>query len=193
MLAVPPLGAHLIMLPGDGTRDALLAENPVDDETLDRFMHQRRRALGWQSSNAAYDDLAMAALRRATLDPAIEAQKEALALSPADPYGWGRLAYLFMLTEGPSDEAARALTHSIETGPYEPHLMASRASSALLLEDQLDPEMKAHIPSLLRAAWQADPQALVWAAEEGRYTESVETALAEQPEELDKFRRLAVQ
>jgi predicted Zn-dependent protease len=165
---------------------------------LQHFLHTRERALHWRSLSVIYDDLAMGALARAKrnglpreeLQAAKDWQQQALALSPADPYGWARLAFLDLLT-GDRDDAARALAHSIETGPHEPRLLVSRIGTAMLLGDRLDPAFRAQLPATIREAWAHNPEALAQAAREGHYTAQVEAALADQPEELTKFRRMA--
>jgi hypothetical protein len=198
-LAIPSLMARLIMLPGDAAREALLQGAAVSDEALQNFLRTRRAALQWRATNDIYDDLAMATLAEAKRNglprdevrAALDWQQQALALSPADPYGWARLAFLYLLTEGPSDNAAHALAHSIEAGPHEPRLLISRVSTAIMLGDRLDPGLRRQLPAMLREAWADDPLALIHAAHEGRYTDQAEAALADEPEEVAKFRRMA--
>ncbi len=203
IFSTPALIADFLMLSGNPIHDALLAGEPVSSEDVVSFIQSRERAALWHPSNAVYDDLAMGMLERVrrsgfpptpTLTPELEQvivwQTSALRLSPADTYGWSRLAYVRIITEGLSASAAEALTHSIEAAPYEPRLMITRINMAVLLGDKLAPDMRRQIPQMISAAWKLFPKELVQSAQQGRYAPAVEAVLKDNPEDLTQWKKL---
>ena len=183
VLATPSLIADFLLLPGDPVHNAFLAGAPVSEADIDVLMRSRQDALRWRPTHEIYDDLAMAVVERARRLPthpdvaqAIDWQMRALSLAPADSYGWARLAHLFLMTEGASASAARALENSIYAALYEPRLMLARATMAMQLKDRLDPAYEAQIPAMLRAAWAIAPAEMTQAAQQGGYISALKAA-----------------
>ncbi len=170
VLGVPRLAASLALLPGDAVRDNLASGLAVSSHELAAFMASRAQALSWIITATALDDEALGLLTRAeqtrkmgdgkaAMDlwrQAQAKQEQALARAPAMPYGWARLAYLRLRTEGLSSGAVEALTHSLETAPYEKPLLVSRMEMAFQLEPLLPAAIAAQIPHIVRAAWALD-------------------------------------
>ncbi|MDD5586667.1 MAG: hypothetical protein PHY92_06915 [Alphaproteobacteria bacterium] len=199
--AVPSLAARVAMLPGNAVRDALLTRGTAPDDSLKSWAATRMRALSWRAMADVYNDLALYALaqaRRAGVEDGASPQKAwrealrwqglALGRSPVDTFGWTRLAYMMMQTEGLTDATASALTHSFETGPYEPSLQTFRLVMAVSMLDKLAPDMKDSMPFMIRAAWEYDSSSLAKAAYENHFISLVEQALADNPEYLEDFR-----
>lgn len=67
------------------------------------------------------------ALRLLMLTDARILQEQALQKSPADPYGWLRLAHLRLVTQGNKQAAFAALQASLNAARYEPRLMRDQA------------------------------------------------------------------
>ena len=200
LIAAPSLMARVVMLPGDAVRGALLANNAVPDTDLQKWAATRRRALHWRAMAEVLDDLALASLTQAGREKAdskeakdqwrdaIQWQRRALARAPSDTFGWARLAYMITQTEGLTDEAAATLTHSFDTGPYEPALALIRLNMAVLMLDKLDPDVNTSLSFMIRAAWNDDPRGLVRSASENHFISLAEKALADDPEKLENFR-----
>lgn len=187
--AVVPLVARLILLPADSVREALLEARPVAEADLAQFRSTRFRVLPFFKNNEILNDLALVAMTRAEqagvakpearpwLDEARRWQQAALIASPADTYGWARLAYIHLELSGPSRAAAAALEQSMATGPFEPQLMLTRLKTAFLLYDFLDAETKAQLPSVLRASWHFAPELVAKAAREGHFQSALRDAI----------------
>ena len=203
IFAAPALIADFLLLKGNPIHDALLAGDQVSAEDLTAFIQSRERAALWHPSNTTYDDLAMGMLERTRrsgfpstpiltpeLEQVIAWQTSALRLSPADTYGWSRLAYVRILTEGLSPAAAEALTYSIEAAPYEPRLMITRINMASLLGNKLASDVREQIPQMIRDAWQLFPKELAQSAQQGHFSASVEAVLKDSPADLAQWKRL---
>jgi hypothetical protein len=198
--AVPSLTARFVMLTGNATREALLTQTPVSRSALDEMIQTRRTALIFRPMADAMDDLALAALTQAGAEnpdskaiqnawkDAFYWQRRALGRAPSDTFGWARLGYMLMQTEGATDAAATALMRSLDTGPYEPSLMLIRLNMALALSDKLDADVKASLPFMVRGAWEHDFEGLVKTAQEKHFVGLVEKALENDLDKLEAFR-----
>lgn len=136
-VAVPLLGLSLMMFPvrlihlrGDGVREALVGRKVVTGDQLNLFEQTRTTTLGWHETAGAWTDLAMGAMSRKDYLKVREREERALALAPANPYGWAALAYVLLQTEGPTTRAKEALRLSVLTGPQERKLASSRRNIA---------------------------------------------------------------
>lgn len=198
---LPSLVARLILLPGDQTRIDLLAGGKVELQDLQRFYASRRAAGAWFPENALYNDLAMASLNlsqrtegetsKAFLQEAAVWESKALNVSPADAYGWYRMAYLYFMVEGASSpRAAKAWGLSMASAPYEPRLVSSRLQMAIGLGPSFLDETVArlYVPNLIRSAWEDDPDRLAKLAYDGSFISLVEEALRNDPDDLASFR-----
>jgi len=198
---VPSLVARLFHVGGDDVQVALLQGSKVTDDALMRLDASRRNTAAWFPMNVLYDDLAMVALERsarakdrsiaqAYVHEAELWQRKGLFVSPADPYGWYRLAYLYYSTEGPSQRVTSAWRQSVASAPYEPRLLVPRLQMAMSLESILDADVRESFPRLIRDAWREDPEALTKAAHEGTFISSVESALRRDPDDLNMFHKI---
>jgi hypothetical protein len=169
-LAVPALVLNLLLLPDDATREALLAGKNIDEAALSRFYDSRARVEAFHATKDVLSDLALASIQKAeaagvqteagkaAINEARAWQLRALQASPADAFGWSRLVYLFLLSnDAMATLAPQALAYEIETAPYEPALMVRRLGTALYLSDKLDPDIRATLPDMMRAAWKLYP------------------------------------
>ncbi len=199
LFGAPSLTARLLLLSGDPIRAAILEEKPVSDGDLSVLQRSRLRVVGWFPSNASFNDLALVALLRANQKQGDEAkpflvesefwQKKALLAGPSDPYGWSRLAYLFLMADGgPSSRSAAAWLQSVATAPFEPRLMVARVHMGMTHSAFLDEDAKALIPRLIRGAVDQDIDTLARNAKTGHYISVIEEALANDPAKLKWFR-----
>ncbi|MDD3288756.1 MAG: hypothetical protein PHX43_07125 [Alphaproteobacteria bacterium] len=191
VMASPALVARIILLPGNSVREDLLNNQKVLDADIAKLISSREKVMPWFENSEILNDLALAYLAKANNDGlvgvaaannvnlALKFQKKALEDSPADTFGWARMSYLLMLTKAPSQEAAHALALSMDAGPYEPRLLLSRISAAMLLFDFLDEDAKARLPTLLRESWRLNRRRTEDAARKGHFTEALDAALRE--------------
>jgi len=200
-LGLPPLSARLIELPGNEVVKHLQEnQQTVSDADLAVLESTRMRVLSWFPLNNSENELALDAFVRAGHAKGEEAtrlfaaaetwQRVALRTSPTDPYGWMRLAYLFLMQDGgPSFRTAAAWTQSMAVGPYEPELMISRLQMGMANYAFLTPEARAYIPLLVRGSATFDMDNLARYAKEGAFTSIVQKELANNEEELALFRQ----
>lgn len=200
VFGLPSLVARFVLLPGDDVRPRLLAGEKVVELDLVRFYHSRRAASAWFPENALYNDLASATFELADRTKGETAQKllqesavwevKALSASPADAYGWYRMAYLYYSADGPSTRAMQAWALSLAAAPYEPRLVFPRLQMAMgfghafLQQDSA----RIHVPHLIREAWEDHPDLLASLAMQGSFVSIVEEVLRNNPDELAAFR-----
>ncbi|MGE4350921.1 MAG: hypothetical protein AB7E52_01885 [Bdellovibrionales bacterium] len=200
VFATPSLMARLIHLPGDEERLHLLQGQKVSEEALDSLYHSRFVTSRWFPENDSYNVLSLVALERAQRSSGEEVknnlleadfwERKALAVSPADPYGWYRLAFIYYRMQGPSLSVALAWRESMASAPYEPRLIYPRLQMAMGLGSFLTDEFaKFYVPPLIRDAWNEDPDRLTKLAKEGAFISEVENALRGDPKGLASFRQ----
>ena len=137
-LALPRTVAALLRLPGNPALTRVQERKPVDDTGLETLIASRKSALSWAQSgpDAAALGLGQLLLARgpngargydqALVAEAIATLRGGLALGPADPHAWARLAYADLVANGASARVARALEMSLDTAPYDPRLLRVR-------------------------------------------------------------------
>ncbi|HAX91476.1 MAG TPA: hypothetical protein DCY07_04620 [Rhodospirillaceae bacterium] len=196
---LPLTVARFMEMPVEPMRLALLQGQSVNDAQLDKLAATKLRLANVLRTNALYDDLSTVSFEQAARQQDATIQKEwreeaeywqrkALAISPADPYGWFRLAHLLYVKEGASPNVAEAWRQSMAAAPFEPRLIVPRLQLALTLGDALDEESRRQIPRLIWQAWKDDPSRLAKAAKEGSFTVLIEDVLREDPQALKYFR-----
>jgi hypothetical protein len=178
--AIPCFSARLLETPGDDAREAMLEGWVVPPDRIQNFIETRHVAASFRPSRDIYADRALGAYEEAKkaglrtangrkkLVECARWQLLALDLSPADTYGWARLAFVYWNLEGnASTAAAMALANSIVAAPYEPRLAVSRLTMAMVFQAKLSTSVRAQIPQMMRAAWKIDPRGTSKAAKEG--------------------------
>lgn len=194
----PAFVARLLLVPGDEIRASLLEERAVAEADLERLEKSRLRVLGWFPASTGFNDLVLIALQRAGKAQGERAkgffaeaegwQCKGLQAAPADPYGWFRLAYLYIMADGgPSARAAAAWQQSVAVAPFEPRLMVARVHMGMTHEAFLDADAKALIPRLIRGAVEQDIDTLARNAKAGNYISTIQEALANDPALLKWF------
>lgn len=161
-MALPRLGGELLALDGRrvvldsrglaGTDPAAAADAIEGLETAVAAFADPRLSL-----EIGYLALAAQEVR----DPAVRAVATAatvrgLAVAPAQPSAWARLAFL-RLHDGNPEAAARALRMSMVTGRVVPALQVDRARLGLTLLPWLDGEGRSLLARDIRSAWVLHP------------------------------------
>ncbi|MDX9690440.1 MAG: hypothetical protein RBT70_08300 [Alphaproteobacteria bacterium] len=202
LLAVPALMARLIALPGDNLVLEMRQGKRLSKEQLDLAEQSRLRVIQWFPVKAYFNDLAEIALMR-TVDvettdmeayKSVETwQHRALLLSPADPYGWFRLAHLYERAKAPVSAVSVAWWQSYAAAPYEPRLFLPRLEMAMRLGQNLGGEGRERvINNLIQDAWNYNPWDLTRSARDRTYLSLLNEAFRDDPDataRIDKILR----
>lgn len=197
VFGIPFLVGRFIGISGEPARLALLEGRAVSSSALTVLETGRLRVAPWIHTNALYNDLALVSLERvetvsdegqkeALFQEAEVWQRKALWVSPSDPYGWFRLAYL-LYQKGVMQQAAEAWRQSLASAPYEPRLLFPRLQMALALGEALDEASRHQIPKLVREAWAYDPTGLAKVAKSGHFVSVIEAAFSDDAQSLKHF------
>lgn len=192
VVAAPRVVASLTTLPGEAVLGRIQDRRPVTAGELERLIRSRENALAWHATGRLWTDLALARLMlverrriiRADRDlPAIrDALRRGLAMAPANPYGWTRLAAVESALGAPPEAQASYVQMAILTGPYERPLVFPRLDLALAVWPAASLEDRSLIAQQIRWAWRADRQATLAAARRAAAVEAIRTALADSRE-----------
>lgn len=125
---------------------------------------------------------------RAFLEAARQAERDALATMPSNPYLWAQLAQTERLLDGPTARFATALTRSIASGPFEPTLLTFRAGLGLQNWTALDASAKKLIADQVRAAALLQPSWLRRAISDPLQQRLVGEMLEGEPQLYARFR-----
>ncbi len=113
-LGAPRMIAAFAMIPSGPVLQQIQSLQPVETEDLEILIASQRRGLWWSSSGRKWTDLGLAQMlmaekkspgddeRTRLIDDAIESLKSGLAVAPASPFAWTRLAYAEVVAAGPS-------------------------------------------------------------------------------------------
>lgn len=203
-LAVPRTVAAFLALPERHLLADIRGGGDADKEALQALIDSRRRASEWSKPALYSSELALAHLFMAEAagpTPASRAGHLTLAQmyleaslrqAPANPHDWTRLAYVQMLTRGPSTQSADALAMSILTARYEPDLMFARLQLSLICWKFFAFPDQDIVRDQVRLAWQEAPDRLLKLVRREEWVDILRSAFAGNPDFLaDLERRLA--
>ncbi len=203
LAAAPRVVGSLVALPGDGILARIRDRKPVTVDDLRRLTSSREAALAWHETGRRHADLALARLMllerrrivRTDRDlPEIRASlRRGLMLTPADAYGWTRLAGVERLLATGAQAGLREVEMAILTGPYERPLAFPRLAIALSLRSVARPDTRILIDRQIRWAWRADRWATVAAARHTQAFDAVRAALYGAPRDLATFRAMTAE
>jgi tetratricopeptide (TPR) repeat protein len=171
----------------------------VETEALETLVASQQRGLTWSSRGRTLTDLGLAQLliadrlgedapeKRQRIEEAIAALKSGLALAPANPYAWTRLAYATFQLRGWTPEALSALRLAFATAPYDPRLLLSRLRLSFLAWPHLRREDRELVLQQVRYAWRRDPDELTQLAADFGRINVVRAALLRDPDDLAAF------
>lgn len=201
-LALPRTIAAIVKLPGKPVLARIQDRERVDAEDLATLITARGRALSWADSGRDHAILGLAQLLLArgperangydkkVVEEAIASLRDGLAVAPASPHAWARLAYAELVAHGPSAAVAAALDMSLRTAPFEPRLLRVRVELSLHAWPYLTAEVRQLVHEQIRQAWrQSRSQLIVIARYTGREN-VVRRALSERPAERAEFEQL---
>jgi hypothetical protein len=142
-LGTPRVIASVLKAPAFGTLRAAHAGRPIAADQLEIATSYLQKATAWEQSGQIFSDLGflllLQAAQRQADDPArlklarrsAVAIETALALAPANPHGWLRLAYAETILHGPSPEVAAILAQALKIAPFLGELAPSRIELVL--------------------------------------------------------------
>ena len=201
VLAVPRTISAFVTIPSGPVMIKLQLLQPVATEELNTLIESQHRGLNWDSRGRTRTDLGLARLLmadqrprddsqwQANMDEAIKSLREGLALAPANPYAWTRLAYAETQLNGWSPAAIAALRLAFVTAPYEPRLVLSRLRLSFLAWPHMTPEDRRLVFQQISYAWKDGPRELTVLAMDLRVANLVRAALLTSPDDLADFEK----
>ncbi len=190
------------MLPGTPVLKNIQSLNSVQADGLELLIASRKRGLRWSDSGRAWTDLGLAQLllattegidgerRRSLVNEAIVSLNAGLALAPANPFAWTRLAYAESLAKGPSPQVVSALRMALFTAQYEPRLLFVRLELCFQVWSQFDAGDRDLIFKQVRFAWRIQPKRLVELALRIGKVNLVRASLLSSREDLSEFEKV---
>jgi hypothetical protein len=203
-LGAPRLIAAVVMFPGGSILQKVQNLEPVDEEELKTLIVSQQRGLSWIASGRKWMDLGLAQLllaeKKVANDPerlnlissAIKSLRTGLAMAPASPFAWTRLAHAEILKGGASPEALGAFRFGLETAPFEPRLAIARLTLGVSLWDELQEDDRQLIFKQVRSAWKlyrVKLRMVDFALETGR-PNLIRAALLKSPKDLAYFEKM---
>ncbi len=198
---VPRTIAALAMLPGGPVLSEIQNLRPVGRDDLEILIASQRRGLRFGESGRKRTDLGLAQLLLAReqaglggikiemVSQAIASLKTGLALAPANPFAWTRLAYAQSLMTGPSPSVASALRMALLTARYEPRLLFIRLELCLRSWSYFKPEDRELVFQQVRLAWRKNGKRLVELAVKMGQVNVVRAALLRSRKDLSAFEK----
>jgi len=124
------------------------------------------------------------------LDEADYSLRAGLALAPSNSFAWTRLAYIDMVTGGPSPSMARKLRMAVTLAPYDRRLVFPRLRLSFIAWPRFEKTDRPMILDQTLFAWRLDAYRLTkMAADQGRIG-LVRAALFRTPKQFSKFEKL---
>ena len=197
-LGVPRLVAAFLLLPGDGTVKRIQAKMPVTEKKLAELVSSRENALEWVTSGRLRTDLALGRLMlgrgegqipSSQINQSIRDLKAGLAVAPANPYAWARLAVAEQLAGGPSTSVASALVMSVVTGPYEPDLIPLRLDLGFQNWRHLSSRDRDLVRQQIRFGWVRSKKRILEMSRDPRSLAIIRAALVRNPGSLAAFEK----
>jgi hypothetical protein len=201
VLALPRTAAGLAELQGTLAIDELREGAPISDQAIESAMLSFNGANGWVDSAARWSALARLHYARALLAdrdseerPAAlrlskEASRRAIALNPALPEPWLRLAQSEFALNRISPQMIRALAMTYRTGRYNRFTVYAMSELAFAAWSKLDGDTRKAASEQLAFAVVQHTSRLVAISERLHASAIVRRALRRQPELLAKFDR----
>lgn len=202
VLGVPATVDAFLAIPADRVLGKIQNAEPVSEAELSSTISSQRQSLSWGETGRKWTDLALAQFLLAEkiehdqeasvslLADGLTSLKNGLALAPANPFAWTRLAYVEFLKSGPSASVVPPLRMAINTAPYEPRLLFPRLELCFNVWPYLDAGVRDLVIRQVLFAWRNDADGLVILARDYHRVDLVRNALSKMPEELARFEAL---
>ncbi len=193
--------AALAMLPSGPVLREIQNLRPVGRDDLEILVASQRRGLRFGESGRKWTDLGLAQLLLAReqgvpggikiemVSQAIASLKTGLALAPANPFAWTRLAYAQSLMTGASPSVASALRMALLTARYEPRLLFIRLELCLRSWSFFRTDDQELVFQQVRLAWRKSRKRLVDMAVKTGQVNVVRAALLGSRKDLSAFEK----
>ncbi len=200
-LGAPRLVAALVTLPSSPILGKMQDLEAVDAESLEILITTQQRGLKWHETSRRWTDLGFTQIllanksgtakdRDALLDEADYSLRAGLALAPSNSFAWTRLAYIDMVTGGPSPSMARKLRMAVTLAPYDRRLVFPRLRLSFIAWPRFEKTDRPMILDQTLFAWRLDAYRLTkMAADQGRVG-LVRAALFRTPKQFSKFENI---
>lgn len=200
VVSFPRLLSSINLLPGRPILSAIEQGKKVSAGELDTLVTAQQTASNWTRSGRVSTDFALAQLLRSEaagfnstngkvlLRDAHRALRQGLAVAPANPFAWLRLAYVEIADRGPSVNAANALQMSISSGEAEPFLLVARLELCFRVWDRFDANWRKRIENQVRRVPVRDLGKLAVVARRTGAEKLILRALQTKPRKLAVFK-----
>jgi hypothetical protein len=190
---VRQFAAGLLSLPGNATLSALQERSSVAPSDLDAYIATEQRSLaildradGWSNLSLAYAVRSDSSdERHSLLVQARDAASRSLALAPANPYAWARLAVIEQQLGYDNAVVAGHWRQSVTTGPNEDRLFVARITLAIALWPDLTRDDHAEVWREIRDLWSMNQGTVLALARDDFSSNVIRAALAV---DLQQFR-----
>ena len=198
---IPRTIAAITLLPGYSVLREIQNLRPVERDSLGVLIASQGRGLFFGETGRKWTDLGLAQLLLAREQgvqdgigkelgsQAVASLKTGLALAPANPFAWTRLAYAQTLLTGPSPSVASALRMAMLTARYEPRLLFIRLELSLRSWSYFRAEDRGLVYQQVRFAWSKKPKRLVEMAVGTGRVNVVRAALLRSRKDLSAFEK----
>lgn len=202
-LGAPRMISAFAKIPSSPVLQKIQKLQPVETQDLEILVASQRRGLSWSQSGRKWTDLGLAQMLMAEkkdpgdpeglrlINAAIGSLKTGLAMAPASPFAWMRLAFAETMAAGPSPSALSAFRLGLVMAPYEPRLSIARISLGFALWSELKSADKNLVFQQVRFAWKSRggrKQLVEFSSLFGR-ANMVRAALLRTPDDLAAFDR----
>lgn len=196
---IPQTISAFVMAPSAPILRKLQDGEVVQRKELETFVAAQQKGLDWSTRGRTFTDLGLAHLliatglgegdpeKRQQLEEAIAALKSGLALAPANPYAWTRLAYASSQLDGWNPDTLSVLRLALLTAPYDPQLLMTRLMLSLDAWPRLLREDRDLVYQQIFYAWQHDPDELARMSAGSWWENLVRAALIRHPRDLAVF------
>mgnify|MGYP001028577356 FL=1 len=197
----PRMIAAFAMIPSGPVLEKIQDRDLIEMEDLGILVASQRRGLMWSVSGRKWTDLGLAQMlmaeqreasdpeRRRLINDAIQSLRNGLAVAPASPFAWTRLAFAEVFKSGASPAALSAFRFGMVVAPYEPRLALARISLGFSVWPKLQPPERRKILQQVRFAWnhRDERKQLLEFARQESWANLVRAALLRAPDDLAEF------
>ena len=164
--AFPRLQASLLYLPVDTAINRYYDQGAIDTAQLPGLQQRARDAIAAHPHHRYWDGLSLLHFlqaadtgrrlneRRQSFEAVIDTAEQSLAMAPAQPRTWLRVAQARSWLRYPPDEVIDALKMAIYTGRVEPSMFLTRLVLGLAYLPRMDGEGQSMMRDQLLLSWQ---------------------------------------
>ncbi len=176
----------------------------ISDNDLNDLINKQRFAARFSNEGLLLQDLGFTELTMAKrygyfskegsnlLKSAKKHLQQGLSVAPANSFGWLRLAYMNILTDGASEDVSNTIYMSVTTSPYNYQIIYYRLSLAIISWDYFNEDDKDTLLQQIRVGWRWDKKKIFNLVTSENAKNIVEAALLSSPEDTVEFNNMFI-